>query len=408
MELIEILSLIAVALMIVVLVLLIMNLKKPKNQYNDLLDQLVRFEKNIDGHLTSKLMQLNHEVSQQLLSMNDLSGKNVADFRVKVNEQLGLFQEKISDRFNHEFKVLNSSFQEQMSNINVKVEARLNQGFKDTNETFINIAKRVEVIDQAQKQIRSLSEEMVSLQNILSNNQSRGAFGEYQLNQLLYSVYGDNTKLYQTQYSIKSDNGTVRADAVVFMPKPNDMIVIDSKFPYTTYAQLFGEKTIDKELENQLITQFGREVKKHITDISSKYILPPITTDYALMFVPSDGILSLLHSKLTQVIDYAREKNVTIVSPTTIIPLLSSFKAFVIDYERNKNIEKIHQELNKLGRDFRIFGSEWSKLSRSIQTVKKDTDQLDTRVEKMNSKFDSIKEVTLFGDDEERVEKHDE
>ncbi|QLY40321.1 DNA recombination protein RmuC [Hujiaoplasma nucleasis] len=400
MDRLEILMLICIGLILVLIVLelyFIVRKHKEKDMLDDSFVKEVRLlENNLKTEMTQSILSFNNEVNKQLLNVSDLSSKNITDFRIRVNQQLNDFQEKISDKFNLEFKTLTESFHHQMQNVNQKVEERLNQGFKDTNETFINIVKRVEVIDEAQKNIKALSEEMVSLQNILSNNQSRGAYGEYQLNQLLYSIYGDNNKMYQTQYAINDDQKSLRVDAVIFMPKPNSIIPIDSKFPFSAYSKLFDNEGLTKEEENSIISQFAREVKKHITDIANKYILPPKTTDYALMFVPSDGILSLLHSKSPQVIDYAREKSVTIVSPTTIIPLLSSFKAFVIDHQRSENMEKINQELLKLGKDFKIFGQEWSKLSRTIQTIKKDSDLLDSRVERISSKFDSIQDVSMI------------
>ncbi|MGE4572694.1 MAG: DNA recombination protein RmuC [Candidatus Izemoplasmatales bacterium] len=400
MDRLEIFMLICIGLILVLIVLelyLIIKKNKEKDMLDDSFVKEVRLlENNLKTEMTQSILSFNNEVNKQLLNIADLSSKNITDFRIRVNQQLSDFQEKISDKFNLEFKTLTESFHQQMQNVNQKVEERLNQGFKDTNETFINIVKRVEVIDEAQKNIKALSEEMVSLQNILSNNQSRGAYGEYQLNQLLYSIYGDNHKMYQTQYAINDDQKSLRVDAVIFMPKPNSIIPIDSKFPFSAYSKLFDNEGLTKEEEITIISQFAREVKKHITDIANKYILPPKTTDYALMFVPSDGILSLLHSKSPQVIDYAREKSVTIVSPTTIIPLLSSFKAFVIDHQRSENMEKINQELLKLGKDFKIFGQEWSKLSRTIQTIKKDSDLLDSRVERISSKFDSIQDVSMI------------
>jgi len=407
MELIEILGIIILILLtflsaIVIYLAFFKEAFRGSNIDGSIVDEMHVLEKNLKSEISDGLIRFNNEVNKQLIHISDLSGEHMAQLRIKVNQQLADFQEKLSKGFHQEFHSLNESFQKQMHQINEKVDMRLEKGFKNANETFMNIAKRVEVIDQAQENIKSLSEEMVSLQNILSNNQSRGAFGEYQLNQLLYSVYGHNQKLYQTQYTIKANNKSVRADAVIFMPKPNAMIAIDSKFPYASYAKLFDDD-IDKETEKQLIAQFGRDIKKHITDIANKYVMPPITTDYALMFVPSDGILSLLHSRLEQLVEYARDHSVTIVSPTTIIPLLSSFKAFVIDYERSKNMEKINQELIKLGRDFKNFGKEWAKLNRAIQTVKKDSDQFDQRIERMYNKFDSIKNAGMIeseGDDQ--------
>jgi DNA recombination protein RmuC len=410
MELIEIFMIVLSALYLLTLVLIIYLAFIKKPQSADIVDdsfinEIRLLEKNLRTELTDSLLKINDLVNKQLMTISDTSSQSITNFRLNVNEQLSTFQEKMTDKFTHEFKSLNKTFQDQLLKINEKVEERLNKGFHDTNQTFIDIVKRVEVIDQAQKNIKELSEEMVSLQNILSNNQARGAYGEYQLNQLLYSVYGQNKQLYQTQYTIKDKQKSVRVDAVVFMPKPNEMIAIDSKFPYSSYAKLFDESSISKEDEDQLIAQFGREVKKHITDVANKYIMPPQTTDYALMFVPSDGILSLLHSKLQNVIEYARDKAVTIVSPTTIIPLLSSFKAFVIDYERSKHMEKINEALLKLGRDFKKFGGEWSKLNRAIQTVKNDSDKFDSRVERIHSKFESIEDVGII-DKKNEIQDH--
>lgn len=410
METIEIFMIIMSALWLVTLGLIVYLgfIKKPESADivdDSFINEIRLLEKNLRTELTDSLLKINEVVNKQLMSISDTSSQSITNFRLNVNEQLSTFQEKMTDKFTQEFKSLDKTFQDQLLKINEKVEDRLNKGFHDTNQTFIDIVKRVEVIDQAQKNIKELSEEMVSLQNILSNNQARGAYGEYQLNQLLYSVYGQNNQLYQTQYTIKDKDKSVRVDAVVFMPKPNEMIAIDSKFPYSSYAKLFDESSLSKTEEDQLISQFGREVKKHITDVANKYIMPPQTTDYALMFVPSDGILSLLHSKLQNVIEYARDKAVTIVSPTTIIPLLSSFKAFVIDYERSKHMEKINEALLKLGRDFKKFGGEWAKLNRAIQTVKNDSDKFDSRVERIHSKFESIEDVGII-DKKNEIQDH--
>ncbi len=387
-------------LVLVILIIEIIKFYKTKTSDKSIVEevlikQLNNVENTIQQNLFSSITAMQTGLSNQLLKSADISNDNISELKEKINKTLGEFQDKLNERFNKEFKELTESIDKRMNNINEKVEYRLDKGFKEANTTFISIAKRVEVIDEAQKNIQELSKEMVSLQNILSNNQARGSYGEYQLNQLLYSVYGHNDRLYQTQYTIKDGKEVVRADAVIFMPEPNGLIAIDSKFPYSAYSKLFDNKDLSQEEDAKLISQFGAEVKKHITDISSKYINPPLTTDYALMFVPSDGILALLHSRLKNVVEYARDKFVTIVSPTTIIPLLSSFKAFVIDSERNKYTKLITEELIKLGKEFRRFNDDWGKLSRAIDSVKKNSDSVNFRVEKITSKFSDIKNVSL-------------
>lgn len=399
----EILGLIGVILSTIILVIIIfVYFGRNKNIDLDgmedaIIDKVRDLENSLTKNVYESMLKFSQEVNDQLRKQTDMSNDNITEFRINVNKELVSFQEKIKESLGKDFTVLNESVEKKMFEINSKVEDRLSKGFKDTNETFTKIAERVQVIDDAQKKIQSLSEEMVSLQSILSNNQARGSFGEYQLNQLLLSVFGENKRLYDTQYTFKdTKDGPVRADAVVFLPEPKGMIAIDSKFPYSSYSKLFDNKGLEKEEEEKLISDFGREVKKHITDIASKYIIHGVTTEYAIMFVPSDGILALLHSRLIAVVEYARNKNVTIVSPTTLIPMLSSFQAILIDYEYNLHTKEIIDQLKKMKKDFRIFGDEWAKLNRTIDTLGKDRDKVSTRVDRLSSKFEDIDKVDFI------------
>ncbi|MBN2540888.1 MAG: DNA recombination protein RmuC [Bacilli bacterium] len=408
MSLAEILSLIAAILSLLTLLFVGMILMKRGNDSNldgfedSITDKVRGMESNVTKSIYESMLDFNKAVSEQLQKQSESSSENITEFRLNVNKELVNFQEKIKENLNKDFSSLNESVEKKMFEINSKVEERLSKGFHDTNETFTKIAERVQVIDDAQKKIQNLSEEMVSLQTILSNNQARGSFGEYQLNQLLLSVFGDNKRLYDTQYTFKeTKDGPVRADAVIFLPEPKGMIAIDSKFPYSSYAKLFDNKDLSKQEEESLISSFGQEVKKHITDIAKKYIITGVTTEYAIMFVPSDGILALLHSKLLNVVEYARNKNVTIVSPTTLVPLLSSFQAIIIDFEYNKHTKEIIDQLKKLKKDFRIFGDEWSKLNRTIETLQKDTDKVNTRVERLSDKFKDIDKVEFIDESDE-------
>lgn len=363
----------------------------------ELVGRLDLVKEALSKSIFSSMLDFNNQVNQKLLETNDKSGKNIAEFRVDVNKELASFKEQISGKLNQDFKDLTGYLEAQMGRINQNVEARLTTEFTKTNETFVKITERIAVIDDAQKNIESLSGEMVSLQKILANNQSRGMFGEYQLNQLLSYIYGDNEAFYQTQYTIREAKGkseSVRADAVVFMPEPIKMIAVDSKFPFAEYRKLF-EPDLSVEDEKTILSAFLANVKKHITDIATKYVIQGVTADFALMFVPSDGVLSLLHSKLPQVIELARTKNVTIVSPTTLIPLLSSFKAVSIDHQRSRFAFQIGKELRALEKDFAAFGANWEKFLSEFDRIAKSSGLLSKDVEKITKKFNRIKEVDI-------------
>lgn len=389
--------LLSVTIALLIAVLLVVILKKNPTSSPLAQDEIRKnLEATKDALLNSfhqTILQFNDSVNQKLLDTSTASNQTIGDFRVKINAELNLFNEKINQRMIDEFTKLNEQVDKKMTGINEKVEQRLTQGFTATNETFQNIITRMATIDKAQTNIEKLSTEMVSLQSILSNNQARGVFGEFQLNQILYASYGDNPKLFQTQYSIKEAKGSkeaVRADAVIFMPPPHHLICIDSKFPFANYVRLFGDKLQDQE-EEKLLSAFAADVKKHITDIAAKYIIEGVTADFACMFVPSDGILTLLHSRLPNVIEWASLKNIVILSPTLTIPLLTSFKAIIFDYERNKNATEIRNQLKLLNRDFIKFSESWSKLNENIRRLGEQSGQVDNRVHQITSKFDQIK-----------------
>lgn len=389
-----------------VLLLVFLSVRSKRDSRGD--SDLVRLGEALTGRLDvvkdalnksiySSMLDFNNQVNQKLLETNDKSGKNIADFRLDVNKELASFKEQISGKLNQDFKDLTGFMEHQLGRINQNVEARLTTEFTKTNETFVKITERIAVIDDAQKKIESLSGEMVSLQKILSNNQSRGMFGEYQLNQLLSYIYGDNDAFYKTQFTIREAKGkseSVRADAAVFMPDPIKLIAIDSKFPFAEYRKLF-EPDLSADDEKTILSAFLANVKKHISDIAGKYIIEGVTADFALMFVPSDGVLSLIHSKLPQIIELARTKNVTIVSPTTLIPLLSSFKAVSIDHQRSRFAFQIGRELRALEKEFSAFGADWEKFLVEFERISKHSGILSKDVEKITKKFNRIKDVDI-------------
>ncbi len=375
----EILSLIVLGISLIIVILLVLILMKNNN-----------------GN-TKSMLEFNNMTNDQFRKQENILKDEITDFRLNIKDELDDFKDKITENLEKDFTSLNESVEKKMSEINNKVEERLYKGFHDTNETFNEIAKKVEIIDNAQKKIQSLSEEMISLKDILSNNQERGHFGEFQLNQLLRSIFGENKRLYNIQYTFKNNKDeTVRADAVIFLPEPMNMIAIDSKFPFSSYSKLINNKELTKQEEAKLKSDFSKEVKLHVTDIAKKYIIPGVTTEYAIMFVPSDGILAFLHNDLINVIEYARSKNVSIVSPTTLIPLLSSFQTIIINYEYNKHTKEIIEQLKKIKKDFRIFSEEWNKLNRTIDTLRKDGEKVDNRVKKISNKFQDIDKVNFI------------
>ena len=343
-----------------------------------------------------KLNELNNEIKSDIELSVAKQMKEIAEHDNKTNElnneKLERFQQNISESINKRFDSLNEQMTLKMSEINKKVDQQLEQGFKTTTESMSQVRERLKVIDEAQKNIESLSKDVVSLKNVLENNQNRGQYGEYQLSMVLHNVFGDTIGCYKEQYTIKNakdEENKVRADAVVFMPEPNKMICIDSKFPFATYARLF-ETTDEKEKED-LQKLFVSDVKKHITTIKNKYIIDGKTAPQAIMFIPNDGIFAYIHQNCESVVEYARQCEVILTSPSTLPAILVTINMIRIEGERAKNVREITNQLVKLGKEFGMFSKEWETFSTQLGRASSSKDKLDNRVNKINNKFEALK-----------------
>ena len=343
-----------------------------QQQLNSLNDQL---KTNIELAVSKEIAK----VLEQTNKSNELN-----------NEKLERFQKNITESLNTRFDALNKQIDDKLIEINKKVDEKLAEGFKNTGETMAQVRERLQAIDAAQKNIEELSKDVVSLRSVLEGNQSRGQYGEYQLSMVLHNVFGDTTGCYQEQYTMKKvkDGDDVRADAVVFMPEPNKMICIDSKFPFQDYQRIF-ETEVAEEKE-RLTREFGNAVKKHITVIKDKYIVEGKTAPEALMFIPNDGVFAFIHQNLEDVIEYARSKKVILTSPSTLPAILVTINMVRIEVERSKNADEINRHLQRLAKDFEMFGREWDKFSNALEQTGKRREELDHRVGRITNKFQAI------------------
>ena len=349
---------------------------------------------------TEKTIQLEMQKGMKVIA--DEFGKNSE----KNQQNLNHFQAEISEYLQKRIDSLNKQMDEKIAQLDKKVDDKLKEGFKGTSETMAQVRERLQAIDDAQKQMEGLGKEVISLKSVLEGNQSRGQYGEYQLKMVLHNVFGDTAGCYEEQYTMKrvKDGDDVRADAVVFMPEPNKMICIDSKFPFQDYARLFDAES--EEEKESLKRDFAAAVKKHVTVIKDKYIVENKTAPEALMFIPNDGVFAFIHHDLQEVVDYAREKKVILTSPSTLPAILVTINMVRIEVERAKNAQEISKNLAKLGKDFEMFAREWETLSNRLELATKARESLDSRVSRITSKFEGIKanDPAEIGTDLEQID----
>lgn len=307
-------------------------------------------------------------------------------------KELSNFKMDMMKNMTEDFDRMNEMLEYRLTMMNEKVNERLDENFSKTNRTFTSVLERLSKIDEAQKKIDNLSTDIVSLQSILTDKKTRGIFGEVNLNHILINIFGENNeRIYQTQFTFP--NNTI-ADAVIFAPKPLGTIAIDSKFPLENY-QIMVDRTKSKIEREIAEKQFKLDVKKHIDAIANKYIIPNITSTQAIMFLPAEAIFAEINAYHTELIEYANKRRVWLTSPTTLMSTLTVIQVLLKNMERDKYSSIIHEELNKLGLEFSRYKERWNKLSRSIDAVNKDVENINITTDKITKRFETISNVNI-------------
>ncbi len=309
-----------------------------------------------------------------------------------ITKEIGEFKLNFSKDLRGDFEVLDNKIEYKLNLISDRVNSQLNENFDKSNKTFMNVLERLNKIDEAQKKIDGLNSEIVSLQSVLTDKKTRGTFGEVNLEYILNNAFGPSTTgIYSIQH--KMSNGSI-ADCLLYAPAPLGTIAIDSKFPLEDYQKMV-DKNRSKEERMIFEKNFVIDVKKHINDISEKYIIPGETSNEAIMFLPAEAIFAEINAYHPELINYAYQKKVWITGPTTLISTLSIISMILKNMERDKYAEIIHEELDKLGVEFGRYKDRWDKLSRSVKSVNQSLDELHTTTEKITKRFQSIKNAEI-------------
>ena len=326
--------------------------------------------------------------------------ERLGKLETNVIKELGEFKSGVSTNLNNDFEKLNDRIEHKLNMINDHVNERLDVNFEKTNKTFTSVLERLSKIDEAQKKIDSLSTDILSLQSILTDKKTRGIFGEVNLKHILVSVFGENNdKIYKLQYTFETG---VIADCVLFAPEPLGMVAIDSKFPLDNYRLMIDKKAgiVERQYAEK---NFKSDVKKHIDAIASKYIIKGVTSNQAIMFLPAEAIFAELNAYHPDIIEYAYKKRVWLASPTTLMSTLTTIELVIKNIEKDKYTSVIHEELNKLSVDFKRYKERWDKLSRSIDAVSRDANDIHITTDKISKRFDAINNV-----DTKKLTNHDE
>jgi len=256
-----------------------------------------------------------------------------------------------------------------------RMRESLHGSSKQTTTSLTQLQERLAAIDKAQDNITKLSSDVLSLQDILSNKQTRGAFGEIQLRDIVGKALPSDS--YALQHTLS--NGK-RADCLIHLPNPPGPIVIDSKFPLEAYEAL---RAADSEHAlKQAVAQMKVAVKKHINDISEKYIIEGETADGALMFLPSEAVYAELHANFPDLVRAGFDARVWIVSPTTCMATLNTMRAILKDARMREQAGAIRKELALLVGDVDRLSTRVGNLDRHFGQASKDIEEIKISADK--------------------------
>ncbi len=289
------------------------------------------------------------------------------------------------------------SLREQEQALTKVVHERLDRSDKATGQVVTDLRERLARIDEAQKKIGELSTQVVSLQEILSNKQARGAFGEVQLNDLVVNALPPGAYDFQCTLS----NGS-RVDCLLRLPNPPGPIAIDAKFPLESYQLLRSVKAGDAQGLAGAQRAFQLAMRKHIGDIRDKYILPGETAESALLFLPSEAIYAELHANFAAVVDESYKARVWIVSPTTMMATLNTVRAVLKDVRMREQAGEVQKLVALMLNDVRLLEKRVANLRRHFSQTTEDMSEIETSTTRIIGRGERIQTVEL-GDQPEAL-----
>jgi DNA recombination protein RmuC len=275
------------------------------------------------------------------------------------------------------------------------LERRMGENLTDsatkTAASIAGIGERLVVIDEAQKNISALSGQVVSLQQVLSNKQARGAFGQAQMEEIVRD--GLPSTLYDFQFTLSNRN---RPDCVIRIPGNKALLVIDSKFPLEGFAGL--RNAVSDEDKKFALAQVRATMTKHVTDIAEKYLIPGEVQTPAIMFVPSESLYAELHDGFSDVIQKAHRANVIVVSPNILMLAINTIHTVMKDARMREQADLIRQEVGILLNDVRLLSDRVLKLQSHFNQADADIKNILISTSKITGRAEKIEKVELAPD----------
>ncbi len=386
-------GLIGAAIVLLFLILLIITVRRAGKS-----TQAVEYVAGQVGRLTQDIGVLNqgqHTLAGSIKTVSEQTASGQAQVLQNMEQRLAEVRQQMTDQL-HESQRRSTLALTEMQE---RMKESLTGSSEKTTKSLTELQERLATIDKAQTNIEKLSGDVLSLQDILSNKQRRGMFGEIQLIDIVSKALPADS--YALQATLSNNR---RADCLVHLPNPPGPIVIDAKFPFEAYESYAAADT--PQLQQVALRDLGNAVRKHIKDISERYIIEGETADGAIMFLPSEAVYAELHARLPEVVRAGFDARVWIVSPTTCMATLNTMRAILKDARMREQAGEIRKALRLLHRDVEIIGEKAGKLEIHLRQAGDDVSGVltaATRAGKRADRLDNFDFEELAPEPEDKV-----
>ncbi|MBV9570868.1 MAG: DNA recombination protein RmuC [Alphaproteobacteria bacterium] len=287
---------------------------------------------------------------------------------------------------------LQRTMSHQIEALNRRVSETLSESATKTAATISSIGERLTVIDEAQKNIAGLSTQVMSLQEILSDKQTRGAFGQDRME----AIVADQLAPGHYEFQPTLSNGS-RPDCIIRVPNVKGVIVVDSKFPLEAYEAL--RQAAESERKPAL-ARLKADIQKHVKDIAEKYLIPGEVQTPAIMFVPSESIYAELHISCSELVQKARRMQVVIVSPHVFMLAINTIQTLMRDARMREQAHRIQAAVVELLQDVKRLGDRVGNLRSHFDRANKDIAEIETSMKRIEGRASRIEQVELALPDE--------
>lgn len=303
-------------------------------------------------------------------------------------------QARMGEQLQLQERAVTRMLDQRLAEVTRRVAEDLAKSSTKSTEVMGQLQERLAVIDAAQRNITELSAEVVSLQDILSNKQARGAIGQTQMEDLVRNMLPPGA--FDFQFTLS--NGK-RADCVIKLPNPPGLIAVDSKYPHEAFMALMAAK--DDRARTLAEQAFKADVGKHIKDIAEKYIIAGETADSAIMFVPAESVFAELHDRFPMVVEEGFKRRVYIVSPTTLMATLNTIRTILKDAKMREQAHVLQKEIGELVKDVTRLDQRVGGLATHFEQTRKDIEQIQISTRKITDRGGKIENMQLDGDTKE-------